>query len=153
MKKLVTESLVDFLNEEETIASAKDLKVIIKNGKKCFAIMSAYQKDSTNEENGKNTKKLHKILKKISPKVISVTGEWDDNIPEKSFFALKPEKDDCKVFRNKIKKVATHFKQESYLYSLKGDIVLFYINGKVDDIGDELKVKNKYVGFKFENES
>ena len=151
MKKIVKESLVDFLNEEETIASMKDLSVIVKNGQKCFAILSAYQKKTTNEENATNTVKLQKILKKISPKVLPVTGEWDHNIPEKSFFALKPEDEDCKKFRKKIHKIADHFNQESYLYSIKGDIVIDYVNGKVDDIGDDLSITNSYVGFKFEN--
>lgn len=150
MKYLVTESLIDFLNEEETIASIEDLKIIIKNEKKCFALISAYHKGSTNDDNAKNTKKLHRILDKISPKVLSLTGEWDENIPERSFFVLKPEKEKCKNFRKKIEKIAKHFEQESYLYSIKGDIVIFYLDGKVDDIGDDLKVKNKYVGFKFE---
>lgn len=150
--KLVKESLEEILNEEETLTEITKISDIIKSlkGDECFAIISAYQKDKTNEENSKNTEELLNILNKTSPNVIPLTGEWDENIPEKSFFALKPDNKSCDEFKNEMKELAKKYNQESILYSLEGDIVIIYTNGKVDDIGDDLNVTKTYVGFKFE---
>lgn len=151
MKKLINESIDPYLNEIETIVNINKLSDIIKHikGKENFAIISAYQKGKTNEENSKNTKKLLKVLKKISKKIIPLTGEWDVNIPEKSFFALQGDNMEHLIFFKKIKIISDFFNQDSFLYSIESDIIIVNKNNSIDDIGDDLNITNTYVGFKF----
>jgi MinD-like ATPase involved in chromosome partitioning or flagellar assembly len=141
----------EVLNEIETIVNVNKLSDIVKHlqGKENFAVISAYQKGKTNEENSQNTKKLLKYIKGFSPKVIPLTGEWDKNIPEKSFFVLQPEDMKSKDFLSKIKKISDAFNQDSFLYSKKSDILIVNKDKSVDDIGDDLNITNSYVGFKF----
>ena len=148
--KLVRESLI---TEEESVIPVNNLKDMIQHlqgGEDCFAIISAYQKDKTNEENSLLTHQLKELLEKRSTKVIPLTGEWDENIPEKSFFVLKPDSKSCEDFKIDMDEIARSYNQESYLFSLRGDILIHYTNGETDDIGDDLNVTNNYVGFKFE---
>lgn len=152
MKKLIKESIDSYLNEIETIVNINKLSDIVKHlqGKENFAVISAYQKGKTNEDNSKNTKKLLKVLKKMSKKVIPLTGEWDENIPEKSFFVLQGENMKHLDFFKKIKKISDFFNQDSFLYSKESDIIIVNKNNSIDDIGDDLNISNSYVGFKFE---
>ncbi len=148
---LIKESIKSYLNEVETIIKIDKLTDVIKHlqGKENFAVLSAYQKGKTNEDNSNNTKKLLKVLKKISGKVIPLTGEWDENIPEKSFFVLQGKNMDHNEFFNKIKKISNFFNQDSFLYSKESDIILVNKDDSIDDIGDELNITNSYVGFTF----
>jgi len=147
---LIKESIKSYLNEVETIVKIDKLNDVIKHlqGKENFAVVSAYQKGKTNEENSKNTKKLLKVLNKISGKVIPLTGEWDENIPEKSFFVLQDKMTHADFFK-KIKKISDFFNQDSFLYSKESDIILVNKDDSIDDIGDDLNITNSYVGFTF----
>ena len=140
------------MGEEETIVPYTDLDDIVKElNAECFAIISGFVTDKSNNYNSKATELLHnKVLKPLNTKIIKMTGQWDANVLETSFFVLKPEDMDCDKFKDLMMKTAQTFKQESYLWSDNGDILINYTDGSVDDIGDDLNVTNSYVGFKFE---
>ena len=150
--QLIKETLSDYINEVESIVKVNKLTDIVKHlqGADFFAVLSAYQKGKTNEENSESTGTLEKKLKSFSPKVIPITGEWDKNIPEKSFFVLKPENASHKSFLKTIKKISKEFNQESFLYSKKGDIIIVNNDNTINDIGDDLNITHSYAGFKFE---
>jgi 2'-5' RNA ligase len=146
------DDIAPWLYEEESIVTYNELDDIVKGlNAECFAIISAFVKGKSNNYNSKATKLLFdRVLKPLSTKIIKLTGQWDVNVYETSFFVLKPENMDCNNFMGLIERTALIFGQESYLWSDNGDIILNYTDGSEDDIGDDLKITNSYVGFKFE---
>ena len=144
--------ILEIMSEgQESIVKVDNLTDIVKHIQTTehFAVISAYQKGKTNEENSRATLQLEKLLNSFSPKVIPLTGEWDENIPEKSFFVLQPEKFTPESFLKIIKNISDKFGQESFLYSKEGDIIIVNKDNSIDDIGDDLNITNSYVGFKF----
>jgi GNAT superfamily N-acetyltransferase len=140
------------MTEEESIVQYDQLDDVVKAlSDECFAIISAFVKNKSNDYNSNATDLLYeKVLKPLDGEIIKMTGQWDENVLETSFLVRKPDDMECNDFMGIIERAARIFKQESYLWNDRGDIIINYTDGSDDDIGDDLNVRNSYVGFKFE---
>ena len=142
------------LEEDKTIVSSEDAEKLEEIFKGYVGILSPHQiKD--NKRNNKASKELKKILEKFKFNYVVGIGEWDDDTDthEQSYIVSKHPELIEKEFFEILKKLAKKFEQEAFIFGKEGDYKLYFLDGKVENIGSGIEFEDEtFKAFDFVSE-